>query len=110
MIVGAAKFNSLALGELTVKFLGPSVHIEAKAAFVDTRTGQTHGWTKNEQWGPAVVEKLKELRALMELDFGKLHFDNGGDTLVGDVGPVRSAARPEEGGLGEHLTEKVEQV
>lgn len=105
MILGQPKFNSIQVGELTVSFLGTTLRFEGKAAFVDMKTGHTHGWTKNEQWSPAVIEKLKELRALMEIDLGRLHLENGGESVVGPTtlaSPAKGLSM-EGGGLGEHL-------
>jgi len=98
MIRGTAKFDGLALGEGSFNFLGPTTHLEAKAAFINSQTGDTHGWTKNIAWSPAVMEKLKELRALMEADLGRIHL-SGGDF----ASPYSAPNRPDMGGLGEHL-------
>lgn len=100
MIQGRAKFDGIAVGEGTFSFLGTTLKFEGKAAFVNSRTGDTHGWTTNTQWSPAVIEKLKELRAAMELDLGRLHLADGGEVLVGTGSSV---ARDSGGGLGEHL-------
>ena len=101
MIRGNAKFDSIAVGEGAFSFLGSTLMLEAKAAFVNSKTGDTHGWTKNAQWSPPVVEKLKELRALMEIDLGQLHLEGGGEVLVAvtSAGPAAGGG----GGLGEHL-------
>lgn len=101
MIRGSAKFDGISLGEAAFSFLGSTVHLEGKAAFVNTQTGDTHGWTKNEQWSPATIEKLAELRALMELDLGKLHLQDGGTALVTTARAASPSA--EVGGLGEHF-------
>lgn len=102
MIRGNAKFDSIAVGEGAFSFLGSTLSLEAKAAFVNSKTGDTHGWTKNAQWSPQVIEKLKELRALMEVDLGQLHLEGGGEVLVTTTvagqGMVRGG-----GGLAEHL-------
>lgn len=102
MIQGTAKFNAIALGEFTVNFLGPTTKVSAKAAFVGTQTGHTHGWTNNEQWSPETMSKLGELRALMEADLAKIHFSDGRDLTEG--GPVFGGQVP-AGGLAEHLSE-----
>lgn len=101
MIRGQPKFDGIAVGEIAVSFMGATLTVEAKAAFADSRTGETHGWTKNTQWPPDVIAKLRELRALMELHLGAIHFQNGGEALV-----APAAAAPimgGHGGLGEHL-------
>lgn len=109
MIQGRAKFDAIALGEGSFSFLGSTIHLEGKAAFVSARSGDTHGWTKNTNWSPAVIEKLSELRALMEVDLGQLHLEDGGEALSTAARRVPVAGGP--GGLSEHLaTEKVPSV
>lgn len=104
MIRGTARFDGLAVLEASFSFLGSTLQLEAKAAFLNTKTGDTHGWTKNGQWSPPVIEKLKELRALMELDLGRLHLEGGGEVLVGPASATPTAASPS--GLGEHLRDE----
>jgi hypothetical protein len=103
MIKGYAKFDSLAVGEFSASFLGTNLKLECKAAFVDSKTGQTHGWTANQTWSPPVIAKLKELRELMEMDLGAIHLEGGGETVPNTVTPQRSAQAPT--GLGEHVNE-----
>jgi len=101
VIRGNTKFDGLAVGEGSFSFLGTTVHLEVKAAFVSSTTGDTHGWTKNTQWSPAVIAKLSELRALMEIDLGRLHLQDGGEVLVGPGN--MAVAGGVGGGLGEHV-------
>lgn len=111
MIRGNPKFDSIAVGEITASFLGPTVSLEAKAAFANSKTGDTHGWTKNTQWSPPVMEKLRELRALMEIDLGNLHLEGGGEVLVAPANAAPQGNFGSGGGLGEHLgNESVPQV
>lgn len=106
-IKGQPKFDAMALGEFSAKFLGGIHQLEftAKAAFVDSKTGETHGWTHagTATWSPATIEKLKELRALMEVDLGRLHMEGGGEVLVGPASVGSAVPSDFEGGLGEHL-------
>ena len=107
-IKGTPKFNAMAIGEFNAKFLGGLQQLEftAKAAFVNSNTGETHGWTSagTSAWSPATIEKLKELRALMEIDLGRLHLENGGEVLVGPASVAAATAGGDfEGGIGEHL-------
>jgi hypothetical protein len=99
MIRGTAKFDGLAVGELSANLLGPMAKLTAKAAFINSETGHTHGWTTNEQWSPETIVKLRELRAAMEADLARIHF---GDGLV-EKGEVFGGQVP--GGLSEHLSE-----
>lgn len=104
MIKGSPKFDSLTVAKLSVSFLGPTLDFVGEAAFADSQTGQTHGWTRNTQWSPETINKLKELRAQMEVDLGQLHLSGGGEVLVGPaatVSPGRGLAP--ESGLSEHL-------
>ncbi len=45
MIRGATKIDGIALGEGSFSFLTTDSKLTAKAAFVSSRTGNTHGWT-----------------------------------------------------------------
>lgn len=102
MIRGSAKFDGMAVGEGTFNFIrtgGPT--LTAKAAFIHTTTGETHGWTENTVWSAATLQKLKELQSMMEVDLGNLHLDNGGEVLV----TTSRVVGGEPGGLGDHLAE-----
>jgi hypothetical protein len=101
MIKGYPKVDAIVVGEFTVSFVGPTLDFKAKAAFVNSKDGQTHGWTTNQTWSPPVLEKLRELRMLMEVDLGGIHFDNGGELVASPLPGPRPATEP--GGLGEHM-------
>lgn len=101
MIRGTAKFDGLAIGELSANLLGPTVKLTAKAAFVDSGSGNTHGWTTNESWSPETMSKLRELRAAMEQDLARMHFGEG----LTERSEVFGGQTP-SGGLGEHLGEQ----
>ncbi len=81
MIRGNAKFDSISVGEFSGSFLGSTLAFEAKAAFVNSKTGDTHGWTKNGQ--------------------GRLHLEGGGEVLVSTS---TGLPRVSGGGLGEHFS------
>ncbi len=103
MIKGTAKFDGIAIGEFSVSFIGQTLDFKAKAAFVNSKSGDTHGWTAHNTWSPQVVAKLKELKELMEIDLGATHFDGGGDLVETTVHPPHIDDRRELGGLGEML-------
>lgn len=109
MIRGVAKIDGLAVGEFAVKFLGPQLEFTAKAAFVNHKTGETHGWTNatSSSWSAATIEKLRELRALMEIDLGRIHLEGGGEVLVAPqsahVAASGNGASSDVSGIGEHL-------
>lgn len=100
VISGNIKFSGIAIGELTVNRMGPTLKMEAKAAFVDPKTGVTHGWTTGSQWSKETVAKLNELFLLMEADLAKAHFVDAGTS---DDGPVTISRPTGVGGLGEHV-------
>jgi hypothetical protein len=101
------KFDGVALGEGSFNFMGTGHTLEGKASFVNTLSGDTYGWTKNNIWSPATIAKLQELRALMEIDLGRVHLVDGGESLVGPTSlsetTVGSSGLGSMGGLGEHV-------
>lgn len=104
MIRGTPKFDGLTVAKITVSFLGPTLDFVGEAAFTNSKTGQTHGWTKNQTWSKETIEKLRELRALMEVDLGAVHLDGGGEVLAGPAAlPVKGGLSVPESGLGEHV-------
>ena len=76
----SSKFDRLAIGEMTANFLSVPAVLKAKAAFVDSTTGATHGWTECFNWSPATSAKMAELRASMEADLERIHFVDGTTT------------------------------
>ena len=111
MIRGQPKFDGIAIGEFTAIFLGPTLEFTAKAAFTNSKTGETHGWTKHTHWSKNTIAKLQELRAAMEMDLGQEHFEGGGEVLVGPSGATTPRGLAPDGGLGEHLgDEKVPSI
>jgi len=106
-----ANFNALALGELSVNFLEAPAKVTAKAAFINTQTGQTHGWTTCHQWSPDTIEKLRELRMLMERDLGALHFADDAGGVASSTTTTRGGALGKSfQGLGEKLGSVEEEV
>jgi hypothetical protein len=99
MIKGIPRFDGIAIGQLSANFNRETLHLEATAGFVDSKTGETHGWTKGDgrMWSKETMQKLLELREAMESDFSRLHFSMTGSEYVG---PVHSKA---PSGIGEHL-------
>jgi hypothetical protein len=111
MIRGVSKIDTILLTEISVKFFDPTgeqLELTAKAAFGSTKTNSTHGATTatTSVWTAATIAKLRELRALMELDMGRIHFENGGEVLVGPATTSAAGggyAGNSSSGLGEHL-------
>lgn len=100
MIRGSPKFDGLAIGEIHVNFLRPTVEMRAKAAFIETTSGATCGWTEGTQWAPDTMKKLDELRAMLERDLASIYF--AGEARPANSSPTTSTSRQ---GLGEHLDE-----
>lgn len=100
MKTGTPLFDGIAIGELTANLMkGPGVvELSAKAAFVNSKTGRTHGWTSHNTWSPAVVAKLKELTDLMEEEVAQVQFSG---YEKGSFGGQSSSTEPR--GLADHL-------
>lgn len=102
MIRGQAIFDALAVMEITCDFTLEMVHLEAKAAFVQTadvgehKAGRTHGSTTCTHWSPATMKKLAEFREALEQDMARRHFR---DVAAVGIDP------DEVGGIGENLEE-----
>ena len=96
---GTLRPNGITLASFEADFVNPPTgKMTAKAAFVNSETGATHGWTTQQIWSPATIQKLGELKEAMEVDLAGAHFVNGEE----DAGP----APRQQGlstGLGEHL-------
>lgn len=90
-----ANFDRAVIGEISVNFLGPTLSLVAKSKLVSTQNGLSYGSATIQHWTPKVMEKLDELKALMEQEIEQAIF-TGGDT--------RTSATS-EGGLGEQFSE-----
>jgi hypothetical protein len=103
-----AKFDAIRVAEISVNFLETPAAVTAKAAFVNTKSGATHGWTTGKRWSDETMAKLVELRELMERDLSAVHFEDG--AFPGS--PTTSSGSLREGfqGLGEHLGTLEEEV
>ncbi len=92
-----AKFDKVAIGEITIKLMEEPNVVSAKAAFVNTKSGTTHGYTYCTNWSKEVLIKIKELAALMSLELDSTHFDMG-------ITSSEQGVIPQEiGGLGEFI-------
>lgn len=72
-----AKFDKIAIGEISVNFLGPSHTMVAKAKLVSLKNGASYGSSTIHNWSPAVMEKLTELAEMMEAEIERTFFDDG---------------------------------
>lgn len=99
MIQGSPRFDGIAVAKIEIDFLKNPVHIEVQAAFVNSKTGDTHGWTRG---GVNFSDKTRtlmlQLRDSMEQDLADRHFTTGGSMSASS--PARSE---QTGGIGEFL-------
>ena len=98
-VQGVPKFDALAILKIDqIDFLqGPS--LVAHAAFVDTKTGKTHGHTLGRNWSKETIAKLEELKELMERDMAELHFVQ--DESISEYKDAGGSVEP--AGIGERL-------
>lgn len=97
------KFDAIRVGELTVNFMEAPAVVSAKAAFVSQRSGTTHGWTTCRQFSPDTIEKLRELRLLMERDIGRIHFTDDDEALSETTTTDGGGKGQPSQGLGEYF-------
>lgn len=81
--------------------------MKSKAAFVNSVTGNTHGWTTHHVWSPETLERLKKLRESMELDLAAAHFLDVGEAPQAEVEETGTTTES-SGGLGEHLGRRMQ--
>lgn len=96
---GTPVFDALALTTIEINLMDKSM--TAEAAFVNTKNGATHGWTKGTGsiWSEDTKAAVATLVALMEQDLAQLHF--------GTIQAAQGLAVPTQpaSGLGEHLAD-----
>lgn len=96
-VIGTPAFNAVAILKIdAIHFHHSSVALVAHGAFVNTETGSTYGSTTCRQWSKPTLDKLAELRALMEEDLAALVFHRQPATAA-------SPQQAEPGGIGESL-------
>ena len=100
----SVSFDGISVGEISVNFMEQPPKIQAKAAFISRKTGQTHGWTTCHQWSTETAAKLKELRASMEQDLEALHFADSASAVESSTTTMGSGGLSNGfKGLGEQL-------
>lgn len=94
---GVIKFDGIAVVTVEANMMEKSM--SARAAFVNTKTGESHGFTdgSGHVWSPETKIALATLVSLMERDLGNLHFTSSSSD------PVAASAKTETGGIGEHV-------
>lgn len=95
---GTPVFDAIALTTIEINLMEKS--LVAEAAFVNTRNGATHGFTKGTGaiWSEETKAAAAALVAAMERDLAHLHFG----TPQAEQG---LAVAPPASGLGEHLSD-----
>lgn len=103
MSTGTPVFDSMKVLEMWANFVDSNMH--CKAAFVNTKTGATHGWTEGRgtMWSKETKRLLDELKKSMEIDLMKVHFS-------GVAAPSGEAGLKTAGGIGEHLKDDASSV
>ena len=77
-VEGTPVFNALAILEIEkIDYREGSPSLVAHAAFVNTKTGRTHGRTVGRQWSKETLAKFEELKDSMERDMSRQHFSDG---------------------------------
>lgn len=95
--IGTPAFNAVSVLKIeAIDFAAQSSPIVAHAAFVNTETGRTYGRTQCQHWSKATLDKLAELRALMDADVAAMVFvqSRAGAPLLEQAEPA---------GIGEQL-------
>lgn len=103
-------FDGMAVGEISVTFVEQPFKVTAKAAFVNTKNGQTHGWTTCSQWSAATLDKLRELRELMERDLEAIHFADSSFSSTPTTSMGSGSLPSQFKGLGEALGTNADDV
>lgn len=95
---GSIVFDGVAITTIEADLLNKS--LTARAAFINSKTGNTHGWTEAQGtiWSERTKAAFKALVDCMEQDIGRLHFSNLPATQVSE-----SSVSSEPSGIGEHL-------
>lgn len=101
MLKGTPEIDALSVGEITVNFITDPLRVEGKAAFLNSQTKSTHGWTRNTTWSSETMRKLDELKQCMERDLGEIHFTSS--EIPQKNAKVADNFFKPEGGIGEHL-------
>ena len=96
-VIGIPAFNAVSVLRIeAIDFHNAGVSMTAHGAFVSTETGKTYGKTTCHNWSKPTLDKLAELRALMEEDLARMVFTQARATT-----PMLEQAEP--GGIGEEL-------
>lgn len=101
-VKGVPKFDAITLGDFTADFKKATISLSGVAAFIDSETGMTHGWTRGNGpvWSKDTMKKLQELKEAMEEDLARIHF---GEESIQVHGTKTKPGLKLPSGLGEHV-------
>lgn len=100
MIQGIPNIDGLSIANIEIDFTKNPIHIRARAGFVNTKSGQTMGWTDfiNGPWKKETLERLRAFTDSLESDIASVYLDNSsGIITTTEKSPVAVS------GLGEFL-------
>ena len=73
ILMRSSNADAVRVAEISISFLS-GTKVEAKAALVAKGRGETFGWITLQNWSPATLLILKQLRESMEEDAEKMFF------------------------------------
>lgn len=80
---GAPRFNGVAVGEIEVNLLGPSIHIKTTSAYTNVDTGERFGrLVKEGNWSDETMKRLLALLESLENDLCNDTFEGGSTTTA----------------------------
>lgn len=90
---GIPRIDGVAIGEVSINLLSPTVHLTAKYALINSQTAERFGaGNRNSNWSDATLTKLGELIEAMENDVCLEVFTGG----VGEVAPTTDGVHEPE--------------
>jgi hypothetical protein len=103
VIRGAPKFDGLAVAKISIDYLKTPIEIDVQAAFMNTETGDTHGWTRGTvAWSDETRGLLNALRVAMERDLAARHL-SGADGGAPVAAATYTGTSRQPSGLSEPL-------
>ncbi len=92
---GSVRIDGVAVGEITINLLSPTVHLAARYAFTNSLTAERFGsGNRNSNWSSTTLEKLGELVESMEKDLCQEMFTGGVTATEGPTDGVAGDALP----------------
>jgi hypothetical protein len=85
---GDCRITGVEVGEIHIDFFTPQPTVSAKYAHVNVDSGQRLGSSYSNTWSLAVMQKLEELRALMEQEVCNNLFAGGSTSGGGPTPPT----------------------